>query len=93
MGAWSTLEGEITYPVNKHISVRKAVQEYMKQCQGEWYFKADRYREVKDIAYVSFYMTYEFENMDAANFFNKLVEHLESIGCRSRLNADIPFWS
>jgi hypothetical protein len=38
-------------------------------------------------------MTYEFENMDAANFFNKLVEHLKSIGCRSRLNADIPFWS
>lgn len=93
MGAWSTLEGEIASPVNKHISVRKAVQEYMKQYQGDWNIKADRYREVKDIAYVSFYMTYESEGMDAANVFNKLVEHLKSIGCRASLNAEIPFWS
>ena len=93
MGVWSTIEGEVTYPRTKHISLHKAIKHFMEDYAYDHYLKVDRYREINGIVYVGLYLTIEYENIDAANFFSKLLEFIKSMGCRTHLTAEIPFIS
>lgn len=93
MGLWSTLEGTVSVHKKKHISVEEAVMLFTNQHTREYCLNVNKYSEnKKGVLSMQLYIRIAADSLDAAKFFNKLTEHLKSIGCQTELEANIPYW-